>query len=1451
MDDDEYTNDNIILFIYSQGHDRKELTKIKKNKYISEMKLLKEYKIGDNTHFIFSLTLKNDYNKELIELEFKKDDILYSSKVEIKDIYSEIFLFKIDFNPKQEGKNKLTKFTMDYLEQFQLFFNLQKDKSLYIDFSDEYIKNLCLSGIYFISYTEDLLKFDFLFNIFINSYLIQKKENNSKENLMRLFFDSLNIELISSNITEKNEDNLKYKEYFSNVIDIQKEIVELGGKENIDKINIFLSYYYLTNLPDKFVDLFFLNNDYSKNMLQNLQNHRKIFNNFSSEIINFTLLNKAGNINQIENLLELLPNMVELFKEFLDKEIFFTISNLYKIEEKQINALEIMSPKNTDDFDNLYNIFFSVIKKCKNEKTIPFKLPDKFFLDYASFYTNKHLHNLKLIKEMYKEYSSLTEANNTIEIITSLDNLYYEAGIQLIKDDKNFKNDEIINFFKESEIKEIKNIGLYDAYKLINLNFASEEFINNFLNNNFKNFDLKVFLGEQFDNFIQKIFENFKESSDFSNIKNWKISQNVNGNVLKYCIRRISIVLSQDKNMKSSFTDLINFLCNLFSFGSLKIDGFIEEIKDVENKIPSNSLIKVYIRILHKGENFYPISNIFNRHLINYIKNNSGNGPLSIWYRLVIEESNERLEFLYKNLKPEFAVKKEHFLDYPENIQETISLYTYLYNEKYFSYNYITELDYYKNSINAKKELINLTYEQAETILDKYKQYYKLFKLFIPIKRYNEKIYNSEFNEYYKKLKHYKDDHDSLINLIDYYKQFFSESKNIEIASLQNLINVINKSPLTEFYSKKDIINEYLKNAEIANNRIQLTNSIIFMGIYNYKKGKFKEKKEEEIFNNSLEQFKELRNIENLDTFNEELLKVIKESFKENFNKIMEEIDFIFSYFGLLEDYKKKVEIRMKFEKLVLFIPSPPIFILEHFLKEVKNSIYFYYKYRNEDLIIDKLKFFFELIFKIDNQRIVENSKDAQFLYIIKRILIVSLIIFNDKNRLYKNDTNYLFKEFNAIYEVIIEFYEKYSSLFYPINKTEIIESLNNDKIVNFFQEEVSKSIDLDSVYEEFINNFLNNIFKFDFEQFFGKKFDYFIQKIFENFKTPEDFLNIKIWKISRNINEEVLKLFIGRISNVLFQHKNMKSSFNDLINFLCRLFSFGSRKTDDFFEELKEVEKNIPSNKLIEIYFIILNKREKIFTISNIIKRHLFKYIEINSGSGPLSVWYKLVLEESDERLAYLYKNLKPEYAVRKEDFIDYPNKIQESIYLFTNLYLGKYFSYKYITELDYYKNSINAKEELINLTFKQAEQIFKKYNQYYKLFKLFIPINKYNEKNYNSEFTEFYKKLNHYKNVHDSLKVINNYYQQFFSETRNTEIICLKNLIDSINNSPLTEFYSKRDIINDYMRNIEIAKKRIVLTNSIIFMGIYNDKKSKFKKRQEEEIFNISFEKFIELMN
>ena len=49
-------------------------------------------------------------------------------------------------------------------------------------------------------------------------------------------------------------------------------------------------------------------------------------------------------------------------------------------------------------------------------------------------------------------------------------------------------------------------------------------------------------------------------------------------------------------------------------------------------------------------------------------------------------------------------------MDYPFKIEESIELFIYLYYGNYFKNDYINSLDYYKNSLNARKELINLPY---------------------------------------------------------------------------------------------------------------------------------------------------------------------------------------------------------------------------------------------------------------------------------------------------------------------------------------------------------------------------------------------------------------------------------------------------------------------------------------------------------------------------------------------------------------------------------------------------------------------------------------------------------------------------------------------------------------------------------------------------------------------
>jgi len=1424
MDDtgfDESIQDKIILFIYSQEHYRKELVNLNDNDYIAETKCSEEFNIGGKTHYIFFLILKGDYEKEPIELEFERDGILYSSKIEIKDIYPEMFLFKIDFNPKENKKSQLSKFTMDYLEQFKLFLKLKNDKKLNIDFSDKYLKNLCLSAINFISSTEEnTLTLDFLFNIFINSYLIQKKEKDSQEILIKNFFDSLKIKSISSKNTDikvQSKDDSKYKEDFSNVQNIQKELVELGGEINIDKINIILAYYYLKNSPKNFVNLISLENNYSKNIFQNLKKNSKIFNDFSSEIIDFKLFNEAENMDQIEILLKLLPNMVELFKIFLDMDFFVKISNLSQIEGKCIDVLEIVLPKSTDDLDSLYNYFFVAIETCEYEGIVIFKLPDKFFLDYANFYAKKNLQNLKLIREMYEKYSSLTNINNTKETIKSLDNLYYEAGIQLIRNDKNFKNEEIINFFQESRKKEIETIGPDDVSKLIDLNAANEEFINNFLNNNFKKFDLKVFFGKQFDIFIQKIFENFKKPDDFSNIKNWKISPNVNEEVLKYCIRRISIVIYEDdknknkeknsskddknkdkeKNLskddknndkeknslkndknkdkeknssKASFTDLINFLCNLFTFASRKIRDFTEELKEVEKNISSNKLIEVYFRILHKGKQIYPISDIFKLHLTKYVEENCGDGPLSVWYRLVIEESNERLAYLYKNLKPEYSVKKEHFLDYPENIQETISLFTYLYFGKYFTYNYITELDYYKNSINAKKELVNITYRQAEKIFNKYKQYYKLFKLFIPIKQFNEKNYNSEYTEFYKKLKSYKNQYDSLSNLNNYWKKFYSESKNNEITSLQNLIDIINNSSLIEFESKKDVIKEYIDKYQKEKNNMEINKSKIFNGIYKNNKDNFKGQKEEELFNNSLEEFNKLKDLKDkhLKFFNENLRKIIGQSFdgNANENEILDEIKFLFNYFGFEEDDNIKARIKTEFEELVIkpvkkpnpepddqIDPNPkpipkPNEIMTYIENKLNNFIFLYNKYKNVDIqdeYIDNLKQFFEEVFKSENMEKIINLEEDSFLFIIQKMLTICLISHNIKSQSINIDNKtYLFKEFYEIYEMYKnEYNNNHSNLFESLKKIlvpfadklqdeEFKDILNgsknlftlikNDNIkkkfvicfINILDIEIKKSSVINNKNKleltiDLIMNFLSDDFI--------PLIDILSNNIFSNLNSFENIKNkfnsnylLKLEKYtqSEKFKEQMLYYFESKINYVIFElnEESIENILNQesILNFLKQIIS-----------SFKNLEK--PGN----------NNNSNLFTLFCIayIKVIFSKYIDLINDNNNSSI----------ERINNIFSE---------------KNKFIES---FSYYILKLYFDFEgncrdFISSSSRFikiPNEIKDKIETINFG-----------KKYYGFDYLFLPLKKENSKKYNEIIKAIINSLNSQKNLINDLGIL-----------------------------------------------------------------------------------------------
>ena len=416
---------------------------------------------------------------------------------------------------------------------------------------------------------------------------------------------------------------------------------------------------------------------------------------------------------------------------------------------------------------------------------------------------------------------------------------------------ENIKNEELINYIAIPEIL-YSGISSDDYLRIfensIDIKTASEDFISKLLNNDFKKIDLNKLLKNNFTKFYQKLFEGFECQEDFLIIKNWKINPNINGEVIRICLKRISDVLVEEVKLNktgkiSIYPSLILFLCKLFAISSIKLNNIFEELYNLEQFFPNSKLIEVYFIILYKGEKVYPITDIFKEHLKEYINNNAGKGALSVWYKLVLINKSDKIVFLDENLKSDYIVKSADFVGYPLIRNENILLFTYLYKDRegFFENKFIIESEYYQNSIKAitKEELFKLTFNQIMKIYNNIYEFVDLFKLFIKIKEFDQKKYEINFTILVDELGSYKSKFDSLDNLLLFFIQFYPISKKEEIKSLRVFKNKLLISPLNKFNEKiKEIKNfdEYKEQVDIYK---KLKNSIFFIEIYNSSKNKF------------------------------------------------------------------------------------------------------------------------------------------------------------------------------------------------------------------------------------------------------------------------------------------------------------------------------------------------------------------------------------------------------------------------------------------------------------------------------------------------------------------------------------------------------------------------------------------------------------------------------------
>ena len=430
---------------------------------------------------------------------------------------------------------------------------------------------------------------------------------------------------------------------------------------------------------------------------------------------------------------------------------------------------------------------------------------------------------------------------------------------------------------------------------------------------------------------------------------------------------------------------------------------------------------------------------------------------------------------------------------------------------------------------------------------------------------------------------------------------------------------------------------------------------------------------------------------------------------------------------------------------------------------------------------------------------------------------------------------------------------------------TNIIKTINldkgNEQSLNEFLEIFLKKIDLKTASNNFINNFLNNNFKnINLSELLGNKFLTLYQKFFESFKSQDDLLTIKKWKISKKVDMEILRICTEKIGSILNDEQKTNKTgkinlYKSLKLFLCNLFTNYSERLNNIKGIVDNIEKNFQRPILVDSYYIILLLGRAVFPITETFEEHIKEYI--NAGKGPLSVWYKLILFDKKDKTSFLKNNLKPEYKVINKDFVGYPLRTNERLSLFIYLATDKEFQYfknNYIIKTEYYQESIKSctKEELLKLSFSEGMEIYNNIYAFRELFKLFVDIKQNNDYDYDFDINFAYicDALEGFKFQFDILNNTISFFNQFYPDSKREEIKLLKSYKNKLMALPLNKFNEKIKEIKDFQEYQKEVNKYKKLNNSIIFMEIYESSYPFFSQpEQEEDHFDFSIEKFEEL--
>ena len=899
-------DDNInkrIYFIFSQGLSENNSYHLEKSDIINSIEILKQKETENYSYTLYSISVNNNNNIKSFSLLLNKENEYFMAQIDCNKVYPEIFLYKIDFKPKDKNTSiKLNQITLPFSEQFYIFqSHFLKEKYL--------IKYLLLNSFDLIAISNQKIKFELYFFLFLFGNSLNLNIENSKENMLISFFNFFGIDLI-------DVENSYKKGYFKNeIVEIMgKNIVELlsdislvyptissmiSDNENKEeeKMNLFeiiLAYYYLNFNKRSFIRLLNLGeNPRSQLTKNNLIKNRKIFKNFSYEILNFDLLDEAMNLSEIHSLFLLAPSLPELIKIMSEYTFFIKLCNFAAIEHKIVNVYKIIKPKKDDDVKLLYDCYNNLCEFAMSENYAPFVLCEDLFFSYCEFYFQEDLNKMELIIKLYYKNCEISPNSYNQKFYEELYNYYNETGLFLIKSGK-LINKDLLTFLETKK-------------KLFNKEIIiTEEIGKGLVPSNDSSF-LETLLNPKDKSLIElvKYYFNKFTIKDFLNHPKEIIFQYNNSSTIKYCLDGFKNALLKEKGTKIG-SDISKFFAKLLCqyFGIYKTKEDIEEFKIFENELNNPKFImNIFgITILENFTNGYMKE--FNKHIFEYIEAHYMEIEyIGLYYKVLIIEPEERVDFLLNNLSYEFAIKLEDYLEFPNKMHPRIDLFVHLYNAKFLNNKIIQNTEYYKSSINTKDNLTTFNYKTALNISKNIQEYYKLFLFFIPNRYSDDEDYLIanilfDFND---QVDYCKSKYNSLKKVLSYYKHFFKVTKKNDIHTLEELIQQLENTPIKDFNKNEIKIDSLLVDINEAERNDVLVNSFFFMGIYIGIKNLFPQEEEDNKFKYCLCQFNEIQILgkhSDIESIPLELQNLLIELVYKNKDRLDDELDFIKDYFN-------------------------------------------------------------------------------------------------------------------------------------------------------------------------------------------------------------------------------------------------------------------------------------------------------------------------------------------------------------------------------------------------------------------------------------------------------------------------------------------------------------------------------------------------------------------------